>query len=43
MCTDVHSPVNVALFRDDTELIPNKDYCVDDNLILNFNIKPINQ
>ena len=41
MCTDVHSPVNVALFRDDTELIPNKDYCVDDNLILNFKARDL--
>lgn len=41
MCTDIHSPVNVALFRDDTELIPNKDYYVDDNLILVFKARDL--
>lgn len=41
MCTDVHSPINVALFRDDTELIPNKDYFVDDNLMLTFKARDL--
>ena len=41
MCTDKHSPVNVTLFRDDTELVANKDYYVDDNLVLLFKARDL--
>lgn len=41
MCTDSHSPVNVSLYRDNTELVPNKDYFVDDNLILIFKARDL--
>lgn len=41
MCTDVGSPINIALFRDDVELIPNKDYYVDDNLVLVFKARDL--
>ncbi len=41
LCTDRHAPVNVALYRDDTELLPNKDFFVDNNLQLSFKARDI--
>lgn len=41
MCTDRNAPVNVTLYRDDDELLPNIDYFVSDNLILTFKARDL--